>query len=454
MIDYEQLRAAIDRKLGTDPEFRTIMKRITEGRANFIDTARYSQVIAHTLGNELSKAVLELSDREAVTKQLLHDSYSDINDVFGRVQSAMDQKKGISLRQQIAPFPEERVDKFSHALVDPTVEDSVIKRRARAGSETITKSFHDDCIEVNAEFREEAGLKCYIERIGTDCCQWCTDVAGKYEMKDQPQGIFRRHDNCDCTIIYDGQVLRGEVGNNGRSSKKWAEVPKDAGAAEPVRLTKEQAAKIEAIHSLTMLAESDTIKERVGFDRGNNKLQSFGVAANTGSDLFSTEAKGKLLNREKEIANNRTETAFLFSPDGAELFQKDGDVSSVSFNSEELAMIKGGILTHNHPDSSSFSPKDISFLLINDVTELRACFSNGTYILQRTKKTIGRKPSADDVEKAFFEAYGIIGEKYQEIAARNGKNIWFYFRRIEEETIMSLSKMYGLNYRLEVVTNE
>lgn len=117
-------------------------------------------------------------------------------------------------------------------------------------------------------------------------------------------------------------------------------------------------------------------------------------------------------------------------------------------------MIKGGILTHNHPDSSSFSPKDISFLLINDVTELRSCFSNGTYILQRTKKTIGRKPSADDVEKAFFEAHGIIGEKYQEIAARHSKNIWFYFRRIEEETIMSLSKMYGLNYRLEVVTNE
>lgn len=245
MIDYKQLRAAVDAKLSTDPEFRTIMKRITEGRATFIDTARYSQVLSHILGSEVSKAILNVDDREAVVSHLLHDSYEDINDVFGRVQKNVDKSKGLDLKPQRGEYPGERVEQFVHSLVDPTVEDSVIKRRARAGTETITKSFHDDAIKANAEFHEEAGLKCYIERIGVDCCQWCSDVAGKYEMKDQPQGIFRRHDNCDCTVIYDGQVLRGQVGNNGRRSKKWVEVPKDAGAAEPVRLNKEQAQKLE-----------------------------------------------------------------------------------------------------------------------------------------------------------------------------------------------------------------
>ena len=245
MIDYKQLRAAVDAKLSTDPEFRTIMKRITEGRATFIDTARYSQVLSHILGSEVPKAILNVDDREAVVSHLLHDSYEDINDVFGRVQKNVDKSKGLDLKPQRGEYPGERVEQFVHSLVDPTVEDSVIKRRARAGTETITKSFHDDTIKANAEFHEEAGLKCYIERIGVDCCQWCSDVAGKYEMKDQPQGIFRRHDNCDCTVIYDGQVLRGQVGNNGRRSKKWVEVPKDAGAVEPVRLNREQAQKLE-----------------------------------------------------------------------------------------------------------------------------------------------------------------------------------------------------------------
>lgn len=244
MIDYEQLKAAIDTKLSTDPEFRTIMKRVTAGRATFIDTSRYSEVIAHALGQELSKYVLELTDREAITKQLLHDNYEDINDVFGRVQRDIDKKKGLTLKPQQAPFPEERVEQYAHSLLDPTVEDNVIKRRARAGSETITKSFHDDCIEKNAEFHEEAGLKCYIIRMGTNCCQWCSDVAGKYEMKDQPEGIFRRHDNCNCTVIYDGQVLRGQAGNNGKSSKKWVEVSNNTGAAETTRLSQEQANRL------------------------------------------------------------------------------------------------------------------------------------------------------------------------------------------------------------------
>ena len=77
--------------------------------------------------------------------------------------------------------------------------------------------------------------------MGTDCCQWCSDVAGKYEIKDQPQGIFRRHDNCDCTIIYDGQVLRGQTGAEGKRGKKWVEVSKKAGASDVVRFTQEQA---------------------------------------------------------------------------------------------------------------------------------------------------------------------------------------------------------------------
>ena len=220
------------------------MKRINSGRATFIDTARYSQVLSHILGSEVSKMILNVDDREAVVSHLLHDSYEDINDVFGRVQSDIDKKKGLNIKPRQGEYPGERVEQFVHSLVDPTVEDSIIERRARAGTETITKSFHDDCIEENAKLHEEAGLKTYIIRMGTNCCPWCSEVAGKYEMKDQPQGIFRRHDNCDCTVIYDGQVLRGQAGNNGKRSKKWVEVPKDAGAVAAPRLSQEQARKL------------------------------------------------------------------------------------------------------------------------------------------------------------------------------------------------------------------
>lgn len=456
MIDYEQLKAAIDTKLSTDPEFRTIMKRVTAGRATFIDTSRYSEVIAHALGQELSKYVLELTDREAITKQLLHDNYEDINDVFGRVQRDIDKKKGLTLKPQQAPFPEERVEQYAHALLDPTVEDNVIKRRARAGSETITKSFHDDCIEKNAEFHEEAGLKCYIIRMGTNCCQWCSDVAGKYEMKNQPEGIFRRHDNCDCTIIYDGQVLRGQTGNNGKSSKKWVEVSKDAGATAAPRLSQEQAKQLNDSKvkinktSIDNNNESGIIKEKSNTKHNQNGLHPFGENGNTGSDLFSAEAKTKLLQREKEINEYRTEKAIVFSSDGTELYLKDGDANSVTFSEEECKEIKGCIITHNHPNNSPFSPDDIGFMLENELSEIRDRINGGTYILQRTTKTLKEKPTLNAVENAFYDEYERLGKKYSDIAARNGTSIIHYLRKLEEETVMFIAKKYGLNFRLEV----
>lgn len=245
-MDYEQLRKRIDGKLAVNPEFRSIVRRISSGTATFADTSKYAQILSSTIGNELSANVLELSDREQITQQLLRYGYKDINEVCARVQSSLDASLGVSIRPQTADFPEERVQQFSHSLVDPTVEDSVIQRRAKNGTANITMSFHDDYIEKNAKFRNDAGLNCYIERIGSDCCEWCTEVAGKYLFGTQPKDIFRRHDKCDCVIIYDNKVLRGKKNAKGESTKTWEEVP-DTERADytPERISRQQAEKLQ-----------------------------------------------------------------------------------------------------------------------------------------------------------------------------------------------------------------
>ena len=244
-MDYEQLRKIIDDKLATDPEFRTLVKRINSGRANFIDTSRYSQILSQTIGKELSKSIESITDKEAITQQLLKDSYNEINDVCARVQERIDSDAGVHINPQQASFPKERVESFSHSLVDLTVASDVIRRRARAGSETITKSFHDSYIKKNAQFRNDAGFNCYIVREGRSCCKWCADVAGKYKFGEQPDGIFRRHDNCNCTIIYDGQTMRGKFNSDGTRSKTWEEIPNAEADFSPTVLSKAEAEKIE-----------------------------------------------------------------------------------------------------------------------------------------------------------------------------------------------------------------
>ena len=408
------------------------MKRINSGRATFIDTARYSQVLSHILGSEVSKMILNVDDREAVVSHLLHDSYEDINDVFGRVQSDIDKKKGLNIKPRQGEYPGERVEQFVHSLVDPTVEDSVIERRARAGTETITKSFHDDCIEENAKLHEEAGLKTYIIRMGTNCCPWCSEVAGKYEMKDQPQGIFRRHDNCDCTVIYDGQVLRGQAGNNGKRSKKWGEVPKDAGAAEPVRLNKEQAKKLE--QGKLVQANMKTVFSEKAVSNTNNNYSIDARAINTKeyTDKFSGIGKSAVVDNDVKneaisILNHRDGTPYEdlslinYKTGKVEVSIKKPDIEHGIMPNEEykrfLSETKEEIIAlHNHPSSVRPSISDILTTMGYDREKdeivhscikksVVACHNGKVYIIDNIKHD---KDLAKALDKEYKNVYNYI----------------------------------------------
>lgn len=144
-------------------------------------------------------------------------------------------------------------------------------------------SFHDDFVKEQADFRSRAGLKCYITRT-TDgnCCPWCTKYAGRYEYGEEPESIFRRHDNCDCTVIYGSQVLRGAVNEKGRRTKTWEEVdPKKVRTAEPVRLTQEQAAEIEAQHQPAVLTNGGAS----GTMESESELGAFRVRLQSDADM-------------------------------------------------------------------------------------------------------------------------------------------------------------------------
>lgn len=294
-MDYEQLRKTIDDKLATDPEFRTIVKRINSGRANFIDTSRYSQILSQTIGKELSKSIESITDKEAITQQLLKDSYNEINDVCVRVQEMIDSDAGVHINPQQASFPKERVESFSRSLVDLTVDSDVIRRRARAGSETITKSFHDSYIKKNAQFRNDAGFNCYIVREGRSCCKWCADVAGKYKFGEQPDGIFRRHDNCNCTIIYDGQTMRGKFNSDGTRSKTWEEIPNVTGEYSPTIFSEHDGSKLEQrnlrqFRGLTNSSDNDKIRN-IRLDDVKNAAENSKIEESVAKAIF--EALGE-----------------------------------------------------------------------------------------------------------------------------------------------------------------
>lgn len=228
-----------------------LRKKFTLGTVTMSDAAQYQTMLSQILGQTIGEKILQIPENERVKflDWILRNQYHEANDRLAVVQRFLDAQRGIRIKAQKAPFPEERVHKLGRALTDQTVSESTLQRRARAGTETVAKSFHDDYIRENAKFRANAGLKCWIVRT-TDgnCCKWCTQVAGRYEYGTEPDDVYRRHDNCGCITVYENGRMRQDVW-----SKKW-EVPEaGAGAKKPTILTPAQGRALQAKHQPTVL---------------------------------------------------------------------------------------------------------------------------------------------------------------------------------------------------------
>lgn len=233
-----RIRKSLQRSVEETPAAKSLIEKIRSGKATYQDTALYARWAATNLGLSLSHVVcdIDLSDRAAVCKALLLDQYEDINGFVDMVQAELDSSFGIHLAPQRAPFEAERADTIGQSLADTTKPDDVIRRRAQSATATATKAIHDDRMKAEARFRSRAGLKCYITRTAVGgCCPWCSEVAGRYEYGEEPDDIYRRHDNCDCTVTFENGRQRQDVW----SKRTWEAPAEDAGAAEATVFTDE-----------------------------------------------------------------------------------------------------------------------------------------------------------------------------------------------------------------------
>ncbi|MBR7039833.1 MAG: hypothetical protein IKI21_11400 [Oscillospiraceae bacterium] len=278
---FREILALFYQRLAHDPQARAAMRRVERQTAAFTDTAQLSERASVLLGEVFGAHVLDVPEelREAVCTALLRERYDTMNGILADVQEAADEALGLSLDAAHAPFPAERVQTVAHSLIDPGVTAATIQRRANKPVATVARSFHDDFIETNAKKRSDLGLRCHITRE-TDgkCCQWCDGLAGRYVYGRHPSDIFRRHDNCGCTVTYEEGRQRQDVW----TKRSWERVDPEevaAGAPEPTVFSREDAAAMEEslLSGLTLAGERDIIKERereFGFQYGESALHA------------------------------------------------------------------------------------------------------------------------------------------------------------------------------------
>lgn len=227
--NYKRMRNQLDNLLNADKKLEQIAGKIQSGAVGFNDTAEYSEIVSNYIADVLQENIGDITSplgKQYCCNALLKDHYTRINDVLGDVQVIVDEKNKIGIAPQKAPFPAKRVERIAHSLEDTTVDEEVIKRRAGAPVANVAKSFHDDYIKKNTDFRSKAGIKCYIVRVSDNkCCEWCNKLAGRYVYGTEPEDIYHRHDNCGCTVTYESDRHRQDIW----TKKFWevSDIPKE-----------------------------------------------------------------------------------------------------------------------------------------------------------------------------------------------------------------------------------
>lgn len=95
----------------------------------------------------------------------------------------------------------------------------------------------------------------------------------------------------------------------------------------------------------------------------------------------------RLANEEAELRRAGVERAVVVTPSGKSIGPRDADAKGdIHWPEEDRKAMKDGVYTHLHPEGSSFSHKDVTFAMANDLAEMRALAGRWEYVLQRPEE--------------------------------------------------------------------
>lgn len=221
-----RIRAAFRKKLENDEEIRRLSELIESGKADYADAAEYArlcgQALSQAFGENFTaqslpngKAYFNIADR--VLRPMLEEDHSLIATAAQKVQESLNRKAGLTIKAQKAEADEDRItgiiDKVSNAEQFEDVE-WMLQRPV----ENFSLNIVDESIRKNVEFQGRAGLRPVVRRKAPGyCCEWCRSLVGEYEYPKVPKDVYRRHEDCRCSVTYDpGDGRRQNVW-----SKRW-----------------------------------------------------------------------------------------------------------------------------------------------------------------------------------------------------------------------------------------
>ena len=208
----EQIQKDFRARIQSSTKLKDLLQLVANGRATYVQAEEFAHeagtLLSQTLGEHISSAVLpdgkmyfNIADR--VLRPVLEEDHQLISDVAVQVQEHLNKKAGIGLKAQSVSVNEDRIDGIIDKVSDAESFDDVAWVLDKPVV-NFSQSVVDDILKANIDFQGQVGLKPkVIRKAEHKCCAWCSALVGEYFYPNVPQDVYRRHENCRCTVEYD-----------------------------------------------------------------------------------------------------------------------------------------------------------------------------------------------------------------------------------------------------------
>lgn len=126
----------------------------------------------------------------------------------------------------------------------------------------------------------------------------------------------------------------------------------------------------------------------------------------------STPLRAAVIQLEDEIRLDNMENGIIFDENGKVLLSKRGKPDHLTLTEKELLLLKGCVFTHNHPNGTPFSERDVLMAIDYGISELRVVTSLFRYFLrpQKGREWPSRLALDGYLEKSIVQANMIVND--------------------------------------------
>lgn len=373
----EALEKSFRDAFNDDSVVRELYGKIRQGKATHKDVLRFAERVGQLVSLSFQENTSEEMFPSGKMQQEMVDSiigllrldHEIVTEATTIVQEKLNQDAGIGLK---AVEPKMDLDRAQGLGQNVAEQETYSKATSRMESGAVNFSQHtvDEHLKENVRFQWKAGMSPKIVRkADSGACKWCRDLAGVYDyadIKNTGNDVFRRHENCGCTVEYiaDGKKAqdvwskatyrRDDASDRVNSIKRIGEVRQKKQALQ----LKERTARAEAIRRVQSELGYSGKSASIWYNQNKGYIDRYGLDYMLNlSWVYDKQTKSKIMNLdtvENPMDFNKYQKMVTnLKRNGIKVFEAKGDDLRFLQYMNAEATYDNGIIMHIGPIPSA-----------------------------------------------------------------------------------------------------